>query len=97
MTYLPSAVIGGLISMSGIVVGNMAIGKTMDAYDDHVRETQEMFSMGEVVYPGAQRKRASAATWYRLTYPNGPLTKMLRIGQILTVAGFIVTVVLLAS
>jgi hypothetical protein len=97
VTYAPSAIIGGLISLSGIIMGNVAISKTMGAYDASVSTRigkQELFLTGEVANSG--NKRAVADKWYRSTYPNGPLTKMLRVGQAVTVAGFIVMFALLA-
>jgi hypothetical protein len=93
MTFAPSAVIGGLVSMSGIVMGNAAIWKMMDAYDGSISERREMFSTGEEVNPG--NKRVEAGKWYRETHPDGPLYKKLRIGQVLSVAGPFVTFALL--
>ena len=94
MTYVVSAIVGGIISICGIVVGNVAIGKMMDAYDESIAKDREMFSTGEVAFPGNKRKLAGK--WYRSTHVHGSLTKMLRIGQSLTVAGFPVAVALLA-
>jgi hypothetical protein len=93
MTFAPSAIIGGLVSMSGIVVGNAGIWKMMNAYDDNISETKEMFSTGEVVSPSS--RRVEAGKWYREKHPRGPFSKMLRTGQILTVAGVLVTFALL--
>jgi len=97
MTFAPSAIVGGLISVSGIVMGNTAIWKMMDAYEgsqNERSETGEMFMTGEVANPG--NKRVEAGTWYRTTYPGGPLLKMLRYGQVLSVTGFLVMFALLA-
>jgi hypothetical protein len=94
MTFAPSAIIGGLISMSGIVMGNAGIWKMMDAYDNSISERREMFSAGAAVNPG--NKRVEAGKWYRETHSDGPFYKMLRIGQVLTVTGFLVMFVLLA-
>ena len=80
--------------MGGIVIGNMAIAKMIDAYSDSLSERNEMFSTGEIAFPG--NIRAEAGKWYRATYPNGPLSKRLRIGQVVTVAGFLVIFALLA-
>jgi hypothetical protein len=97
MTFAPSAIVGGLISVSGIVMGNIAISKMMDAYENSQNErseTGEMFMTGEVANPG--NRRAQAGTWYRKTHSGGPLLKMLRYGQVLTVSGFLVMFALLA-
>jgi hypothetical protein len=93
VTYIPSAIIGGAVSMTGIVIGNVAISKMMDAYQDSISERTQMFSTGEVVN---SNKRNEAGKWYRRTYPDGPLLKKLRIGQVLSVAGFFVAFALLA-
>lgn len=97
MTFAPSAIIGGLISVTGIVTGNAAIWKMMNAYEDSLSQrskNEEMFMTGEVANPG--NKRVESGNWYRRTYPGGPLLMMLRSGQILTVSGFLVTLALLA-
>jgi hypothetical protein len=97
VTFAPSATIGGLITFTGIIMGNMAISRIIDAYENSLsgrRETGEMFLTGEVANPG--NKRVEAGKWYRKTYPGGPLLKMLRYGQGLTVTGFLVMFALLA-
>jgi hypothetical protein len=46
VTFAPSATIGGLVSATGIVMGNAAIWKMMNAYEDSLSvrsETGEMF------------------------------------------------------
>jgi predicted lysophospholipase L1 biosynthesis ABC-type transport system permease subunit len=97
VTFAPSATIGGLITFTGIIMGNMAISRIIDAYENSLsgrRETGEMFLTGEVANPS--NKRVEAGKWYRKTYPGGPLLKMLRYGQGLTVTGFLVMFALLA-
>jgi hypothetical protein len=89
MTYLPAALIGGSISMTGILMGNMAIWKMMDAYGDSFSETKEMFSTIQSAQP--VNTRFEAGKWYRATQPNGLFIKRLRIGQVLTVVGIVVT------
>jgi predicted lysophospholipase L1 biosynthesis ABC-type transport system permease subunit len=97
VTFALSATIGGLISFTGIIMGNMAIWKMMNACEISLSgrsETGEMFLTGEAAYP--DNKRVEAGKWYRKTYPGGPLLKMLRYGQGLTVTGFLVMFALLA-
>jgi hypothetical protein len=97
VTYTPAAIIGGSISLTGIIMGNVAIGKMMNAYQDRQSERSEageMFMTGEVANP--RNLRSEAGKWYRETYPGGPLLKMLRSGQALTVTGFLVMFALLA-
>ena len=97
MTYAPSAIIGGSISLAGIIMGNAAIWKMMDAYQDSLSERTErgeMFITGEVAT--SSNTRFEAGKWYRKTYPGGPLLRMLRFGQALTVTGFLAMFALLA-
>jgi hypothetical protein len=97
VTFAPSATIGGLVSATGIVMGNAAIWKMMNAYKDSLSErseTGEMFLTVETVT--SVNQRAEATKWYRKTYPNGPFLRMLRRGQVLTVMGFLVVFALLA-
>jgi hypothetical protein len=97
MTFALSATIGGLISVTGIVLGNAAIWKMMDAYEDSVserREEQEMFMTDEVANPG--NRRILARNWYCDTQPGGKFLKMLRCGQVLSVTGALVMFALLA-
>ncbi len=97
MTFAPSAIIGGLVSLTGIVMGNMAIAKMMDAHEESQSERLEMgeiFMTGEVANPS--NKRVEAGVWYRETHPSGSLLKMLRCGQVLSVTGFLVAFALLA-
>jgi hypothetical protein len=78
-------------------MGNAAVWKMMDAYENSQRErnrNEEMFMTGEVANPS--NVRVEAGNWYRQAYPDGPFLKMLRFGQVLTVSGFLVTFALLA-
>jgi hypothetical protein len=77
-------------------MGNAAIWKMMDAYQSNQSDRSdmgEMFMTGEVANPG--NLRAEAGSWYRKTNSGGPLLKMLRYGQLLSVAGPLVTFALL--
>jgi len=97
MTFALSATIGGLITATGIVMGNKAIWKMMDAYEESINERrakEEMFMAGASTSPG--NSRTEAGRWYRQTHPDGPFLGMLKRGQILTVTGFLITIVLLA-
>lgn len=78
-------------------MGNTAIGKMIDAYNDSLNrrsEKEELFMTGELTNPG--NMRVEAGNWYRKMHPGGPFLKTLRYGQVLTVTGFLVMFALLA-
>jgi hypothetical protein len=94
MTFVPASIIGGLVMFSGIVVGNRGIWKMMDLYEDNARSNTNTFLGDGEVTSGNQR--ALAAKKYKEANPNGPLLRTVRLGQGLTLAGFLLILLLFA-
>lgn len=89
-----SLVVGAVCILTGILLGNFAIGNITEAAKKETGGERHLFSSGDELDPiSPQAARAEALTKYQKSQPDGPLIRRLRIGQILVVAGFLISVI----
>ena len=83
-------VIGGVVALTGIVLGNVAANQIWDEMSESARAEQGMFSASNELDPGSiQRNRGVAFRRYRAEQPHGSKLKSVRIGQLLSIVGML--------